>query len=479
MMLINFTFRNYRSFREETCLSLAATAKCGQSERVLTVDRRRLLGAAAIFGPNGAGKSNVLGALAFMSRCVLGSAERGCLRPEGFGFGDRAPQTRDEGSGGAGSGGRAAEERPEGLVGVTMKGLGNKEREPGGAEAGLGAASLFEVEFIAADSCRREIYKYGFVLEEGGVAEEWLSRRARYSGQEKILFQRKGLKLDCSAALISRRYRELALFQEAIRQRLSENCLLLSLAPLLGEGTLVQVYTWFLHWDFACLQSAPELAELKGQTLGEMAGNEEMLRRAAAFLRSFDGSVAEVRTEERQWDKSAAAAGGGADFVVIHRQGTTGGRISVPWREESAGLRTLLLLYPRLSFALEGGGLLAVDGLGGQLHPRALGELLRLFGHREQNPRCAQLIFTSHDVWQIYNDALRQDQVWLAEKDEDGGTVLYSLADFAEDSRRNYYFRRTGSYCRRYMAGEFGGAPETGRLSIGGQGERAAEEERQ
>ena len=426
IMLINFTFRNYRSFLGEACLSFTATEKRGQSERLLVLDRRRLLGAAGIFGPNGAGKSNVLRAAAFMCRCVLESAESGLPAPETFG----GP-------------------RVQGTTGEAAAALDFVEFKPAADET-----SLFEMEFIDRTSPKREIYKYGFVLGAEGVEEEWLTCRARYGEREKELFRRWDNQLVCAAALVSRRYRDLAAFQEAARQKLGHNCLLLSLGPALGEGPLSRSYAWFLGWDFVDLRRAEGLAELEAQSLEELRAGEKSLGGAAAFLRKFDQSVAAIGWGEEQ----------ALEPLIWHRFGAGGRLFGVPWREESAGLRLLLALYPCLRFALERGGRLAISGLGGQLHPKSLGRLLRCFGDGRKNTNGGQLLFTSHDFWQLDNDALRQDQVWLVDKsEEDGGTAgseLYSLIDFVEASRGNYYLRKKGSYGRWYMDGDFGAVPK-------------------
>lgn len=438
-MLISFSFQNYRSFRDDACLTMTAAQQCGQSGRSFTVDRRRILGAAGLFGPNGGGKSNLCRALLFLVRCVLESGEGGCPPLETF--------------------------------------------------AGNGEDCRFEIEFIDMQSPRRESYKYGLVLGRVGVREEWLFCRAAHSSREKPLFYRRGLEIQCAQGLLSRRYRDLLAFQEAILHRLAADRLLLSLGPFLGAGPLSQVYAWFLRFDFADLQSQEGIRELEEQLRAELSREPSVLRQGADFLARFDKSVCGLilteksiallhrpgKEAERERKAGRRPESGSPKkeqgLAAASEEGSpTAGSlgtlrdeaVAVPWKEESAGLKTLLLLWPKLRFALEGGSVLVVDGLGGQLHPGLLSPLLRYFSDPRKNLAGAQLLFASHDVWQMYNDTLRQDQVWFVEKEEDSGSVLYSLVDFAEDSRKNYYLRRSGSYARRYMAGEFGAVPEPG-----------------
>ena len=60
-MLIEFRFKNYRSFRDESILSMEATG-LGYLKSVLIplTSKMKLLPACAIYGKNGGGKSNVV-----------------------------------------------------------------------------------------------------------------------------------------------------------------------------------------------------------------------------------------------------------------------------------------------------------------------------------------------------------------------------------------------------------------------------------
>lgn len=72
-MLVNFTFQNFRSFRDEKTLSMEAGSIKELSESVIVHDSYRLLPAAVMYGANSSGKSNVLLALMTMRSVLLGS----------------------------------------------------------------------------------------------------------------------------------------------------------------------------------------------------------------------------------------------------------------------------------------------------------------------------------------------------------------------------------------------------------------------
>ena len=66
-MLVQFRFKNFKSFRDEAVLDLSATKITEFAERVVSIGGERLLRAAAIYGANASGKSNVYGAFFYMS----------------------------------------------------------------------------------------------------------------------------------------------------------------------------------------------------------------------------------------------------------------------------------------------------------------------------------------------------------------------------------------------------------------------------
>ena len=82
----------------------------------------------------------------------------------------------------------------------------------------------------------------------------------------------------------------------------------------------------------------------------------------------------------------------------------------------------------------------------------------------EINTNHAQLVFTTHDTWQLSNQLLRRDEIWFVEKDEEGVSTLYSLADFVdEDGTR---IRKDESYEKNYLIGKYGAIPALKSIDI-------------
>ena len=76
-MLIQFRFKNFKSFRDDTILDFSATKITEHSDRVISAGHERLLPAAAIFGANASGKSNVIEAFRYMVTYVMESFSYG------------------------------------------------------------------------------------------------------------------------------------------------------------------------------------------------------------------------------------------------------------------------------------------------------------------------------------------------------------------------------------------------------------------
>jgi AAA15 family ATPase/GTPase len=126
------------------------------------------------------------------------------------------------------------------------------------------------------------------------------------------------------------------------------------------------------------------------------------------------------------------------------------------WEGESLGTRALAAVGFEAQRVLESGGVLVVDEIDASLHPYLSARIIALFQDEEQNPKGAQLIFTSHDAALLGRvrgeEVLKRDHIWFVAKDGEGSTSLYPLSDFkprADDNR-----------ARRYLTGRYGAVPD-------------------
>ena len=72
-MLLQFNFKNFKSFRDDTTLDLTATRISEHESHIIEIGHDKILPTAAIFGANASGKSNVLEAFRYMlsNRSIL------------------------------------------------------------------------------------------------------------------------------------------------------------------------------------------------------------------------------------------------------------------------------------------------------------------------------------------------------------------------------------------------------------------------
>jgi AAA15 family ATPase/GTPase len=89
------------------------------------------------------------------------------------------------------------------------------------------------------------------------------------------------------------------------------------------------------------------------------------------------------------------------------------------------------------------------------LHPLLTAKLIGMFHSETTNANGAQLIFTSHDATLLGTldgeEVLRRDEIWFTEKDAEGASIIYPLAEFKP--------RKDENRQRRYLNGSYGGIP--------------------
>jgi AAA15 family ATPase/GTPase len=95
--------------------------------------------------------------------------------------------------------------------------------------------------------------------------------------------------------------------------------------------------------------------------------------------------------------------------------------------------------------------MVCVDELDASLHPLLAIHLIQLFGDKSLNPKGAQLIFNTHDTNLLSSGILRRDQIWFAEKKQDGSSQIYPLTDFKP--------RKEENLANGYLQGRYGAIP--------------------
>ena len=409
-MLIQFRFKNFKSFRDDTILDLSATKITEHSDRVISAGYDKLLPTAAIFGANASGKSNVIEAFRYMMTYVI----------ESFSYGgdpnDRKTKNKK--------------------LKYTPFLFDSTSRD---------AESSFEVYFMDNEERGHKSYNYGFTLNQDGVIEEWLNSKAKTAREYKQVFYRNRDELDLSGLP--------AKSQELIRISLNKEALIVSLGAKLKVAKLKSIRDWFYNTNFANFGNPYEnvfLSSLIPEGFGE---NKSVQDKVVAYFSSFDPSIIGFHVEVMKGEDEDLRH---VKIDAIHHM-ADGGTASIPLEEESDGTLKMFALYPVLQDTLENGGVLFVDELNARLHPLLVRSFLITFLNPEINPKHAQLVFTTHDSWQLSNNLLRRDEIWFTEKDDSGVSALYSLADFVDED--GIKIRKDESYEKNYLLGKYGAIP--------------------
>ncbi len=380
---------------------------------VRSEDGDSALSVAAIYGANASGKSNLLSGLAFMQGAVLDSHRF---------------------------------YSPDGGVPRTAFAWGAKTQEP----------SFFEVSF--RDAGVR--YQYGFVADSERFLEEWLY--AYPSSRKQVWFERDGDAFKFGEHLKG---------ENRIAEKITRpNSLFLSAAAQNHHEQLTPLYQWFntigspgfvAQARDERLRSLEMAAQSVPRSLGKGGRSSQVLRRRLVaevlqtygaplrrLLRSADFGIVDLRLASEH-ELEAGFSG----VMVKHKSDEEDAWL--PLEQESNGTRQVFALAPLMLDALARGSLLLIDELEASLHPLLALQLVKTFNDPKQNPRNAQLIFTTHDtnfLGTIPEDPpLRRDQVWLTEKDDAGATRVYPLTDYKP--------RKAENLERGYLQGRYGATP--------------------
>ena len=164
-------------------------------------------------------------------------------------------------------------------------------------------------------------------------------------------------------------------------------------------------------------------------------------QRFLQYLTGKDNSLSKPLPDEIQYRKR---------FRFLHSM-SEGDTRKLDYKSESKGTRTLIsLLVPALE-ALSRGSLLVVDELDTSLHPNLARAFVSLFSKESSNPRGAQLVFSTHDVTLLGGGVVRQDEIWMTDKNREGASEFTPLTDFKLRSRDDIE--------KAYRGGRLGGVP--------------------
>lgn len=426
-MLIEFKFTNYRSFRDETVLSMEAIGLGTYKSCLIPFRNKRLLPAAAIYGKNGGGKSNVIRAF-WLAVQFIRNAQR----------------TQHENA----------------PIPVQPFLLNDTSRnEP----------TSFEFIYTIADVK----YVYGFSATKRKIFKEYLYYAPK--GQLSMVFERDHQNFTFRDNSEKKR-------RQLISEAVGSNQLYFAIACTMNESACQKAMSWFRENIFfsrdytdipsqlieysekpdmlAAIKKYAENADVGIQDMNFEFRNEEIKDASntgdipsgiVAALTQFAKALSDIsNTSEIKLQRSEVNA------TSYHKGLKSDGSealFELQLADESDGTRKLMALAPAIERALECGGLLLVDELEKEMHPLMVEMIVSKFQSQSSNPNHAQIIFTTHDTELLNMNLLRKDQLYFADKSKkDGASELYSISELQTPTNENI---RKG-----YLLGKYGGTPD-------------------
>lgn len=425
-MLIEFRFKNYRSFRDEAVLSMEAVGLSSFKKSLIEQNKMKLLPGAAIYGKNGGGKSNVIRAfwlgVQFIRNAQRIQHEKASVPVVPFLLDDYSANNPTE----------------------------------------------FAFDYIA-DGIK---YWYSFEATKEKIIRESLYHAPK--GQKALVFSREQQKFNFTEDKARRKL---------ISETVAENQLFFSVACTMNDAVCTKAMKWFREDIFF----SRDYTDIPQQLL-EYSGDSNMLNAISEYAKAADFGIEEMQfeIENKEIDgaidfpenipegmKSALTS-----FIQIlsetsnnsegklkmsqvkaqskHKgilENGEAGLFKLELEDESDGTRKLMSLAPAIESVLKRGGVLLVDEIERELHPMLVNFIVAKFQSKNSNPNGAQIIFTTHNTELMNLELLRKDQIYFADKNRnDGSSELYSVTDFMTKTADNI---RKG-----YLAGKYGATPD-------------------
>lgn len=422
-MLLQFSVKNFRTFKDKVTLSLVASNYDKETLEVNNVFentkfKHRLLKSAVVFGANASGKSKLFEAIAFTRSFVLNSSKES--------------------------------QRGEPIDVETFQLSEDTEDEP----------SEFEIIFLH----NNEMFRYGFESSKERIVSEWLYHKPKT--KEKEIFYR-------DENHVSTHNTDFSKGTTIVKEGLvRDNALLISVAAQFNDNLSIIVLDWFKR-----LKVISGLNEMgyQGFTINRTKDPNfktkilGLLKAADFGIQDFElqklevdglpkGMPREMREEilrEIREEKAEYISDVLTSHIKFDSNKLKSGTVNFSLDDdESSGTKKFFALCGPILDVLENGYILIVDELDSKLHINLVKKIISLFNSVSLNPKHAQLIFNSHNTNLLKSKLFRRDQIWFTKKNRYGESNLYSLADFKSDE-----VKKNELYEEHYLSGRYGAVP--------------------
>ena len=399
-MLIRFSFKNFKSFKNENCLDMEATSLKEHEYNVAKTENGDYLKVSAIYGANASGKTNVLQAFDYMKKRILVSDD------------SKKNSPIDE----------------ENVYSFMIN------NDP----------IALEVDILAKNN---KIYKYGFEVLKDKIISEWLFEKR--VNKFYAIFERESNNVSMKPNKIS----ELV--------NIDERTLFLNIYSKIDRNNedFSNVYDWFVNSTYLDLGNPNFERFINNRVSLKILSDVNYKKELLKFIKTFDSGIEGIKTTPDSIE-AVKSNNGIIDIEVIHK-GENGELKALPFYLESNGTRKMFHLFDFFIDALKNGMVLFVDELDAKLHPLLTRYIINLFHNSDTNKGNGQLIYSTHDTVNLNKETFRRDEIWFAEKDKDGISEIYALSDYIleDDKKAGKKVRNDATYNKDYLTGRYGAIP--------------------
>ena len=396
-MLVQFAVENFQSIKNRVVLDMR---KININEHKETLISDEYLPVSVLYGPNGGGKSTVLRALnSFFSIIVtpLRIVSNNPMRTAALSTFMPIPFMLD----------KESRQKP--------------------------------IEFELVVKIGNSLYRLCMEFLNGKISYESLQEKGE-RGKPALLYKRENDKV-----LIGEKLKDIPVREMKIADNIPA---ISSLMLVYNVSPIKDVAEWILHCA-AIDYSQPAIEEYIKSVVSLSDRDENMKQSMKRMLNYLNLGIDDFELEFADESKSS--------FRVRTFHKMPDDTYDLLLNVESMGTQKIFNLLPFIVSGLRNGSVLVVDELDAKIHPKMLERIIGLFTDKKNNPRGAQLLFTSHDLSTMDSEVFRRDEIWFAAKNAEESTELYSLADLkGQDGEK---IRSDASYSKQYLAGRYGADP--------------------
>lgn len=400
-MIAEIKFKNMFSFRDETVLSFEADkSKDLESYHVVELAPDvKLLKLAVIYGANASGKSNIIKVCDFIRSFIT------CT-----------PLNKAE------------------LIKIVPFLLNRTSKEQ---------ASEFSVSFYAMNGDKAIRYVYSVLLETTHIVRETL---IYYLSQQPATVFERSMENNVSSIKFGQKVK----ISTAAKEEITLKCL-----PNMSVfAAYMQVNTNIAEMETALQYLTKQMMPAIVPTSSLSRYAEEAIKKETAkeyilrYLQEADFNISNISSKEQETKE------GVVNYTMYQHKVSSGlggnDYYEFPELYESDGTIRTFGLASQIQNSIGSNAFLAVDEIESSLHPKLIEYMIERFLKESKQ---AQLLLTTHyDGLLGEEDLLRKDNIWFAEKNTDGASVLYPLTDFKG-------LNRISSLQKAYKFGKFGAVP--------------------